>query len=48
MGGKQDFHVRGAMIALYLFMLEIHYMLICPTWHAIGARGLWVLCFTFP
>ena len=42
----QDFHVRGAMIALYLFVLEIHYMLICSTCRTIGARGLWALCFT--
>ena len=28
MGGTQDLHVRFAMIALYLFMLEMNYMLI--------------------
>ena len=44
----RDFHVRCAMIALYLFMLEIHHMLIRSAQRAIGARGLWVLCFTFP
>ena len=48
MGGKQDFYVRGAMIALYLFMLEMNYMLIRSARRAIGARVLWVLCFTFP
>lgn len=48
MGGNQDLHVRFAMIALYLFMLEMNYMLIRSARRAIGARVLWVLCFTFP
>ena len=48
MGGKQDLHVRCAMIAQYLFMLEMNYMLIRSARRAIGARVLWVLCFTFP
>jgi len=47
MGEKQDFYVRGTMTALYLFMLENYYMLIRSAWRAIGARGIWVLCFTF-
>ena len=48
MGGNQDLHVRFAMIALYLFMLEMNYMLIRSARRAIGARVLWVLCFNFP
>ena len=48
MGGNPDLDVRFAMIALYLFMLEMNYMLIRSARRAIGARVLWVLCFTFP
>ena len=38
MGGTQDLHVKFAMIALYLFMLEIYYMLICSAQLAISAE----------